>query len=72
MLARVDRGLRAVAQAQAAEHIRDMVFDRPFADHKLRGDFAVGCALGNQAQHLDFARSQFRRLDLSSARGRVG
>ncbi len=55
MVARIDRRLRAVAQAQPAEDVGDVVFDGAFADYQLRGDLAVGRASRNQAQHLQFA-----------------
>jgi type I restriction enzyme, R subunit len=50
--------LRAIAQAQAAQYVRDVVFDGSLADHKLLGNLAIRSAFGDQAKHLNFTPGQ--------------
>ena len=48
-------GLR---QSKFAENVADMLFDRPFADHKLLANRLIGAALGHESKHLSFAGRQ--------------
>src|SRR3954447_26923640 len=47
-----DDRLHSVAQAQLAEHVRDVCLNGSFAEVEVRGELGVALAGGEQAQHL--------------------
>src|SRR5215813_14916534 len=54
-LAGAGGGLGAVGRAELAEQVGDVFLDGGEGDHEVVGDLLVGCAGGEQAQHLSFA-----------------
>src|SRR5262245_40256557 len=54
------RGLRAVADVEAAENDVDVPFDRRLADAERFADLSIAAALDDQFQHFQFAGAQFR------------
>src|SRR5215218_1200 len=50
--------LLAVADVELAEHLVQVVLDRPRADEELRADLRVGASIAGQSRHLDLLRRE--------------
>ena len=55
---RIGRGLLPVSQPELGEHSSDVDFGSMRGDEKFLGYFPVGGSFGQQAQNLEFARSE--------------
>lgn len=55
---RVGGRSRSRLHTELAEDVRDMPHDSVMADEQVRRDLAIGLALDDQAQHVQFARCQ--------------
>src|SRR5258707_7732856 len=52
------RGVRAVLRAELREDVAHLALDRFLGERELRGDFLVGVALRDEAQHAQLGRGQ--------------
>jgi hypothetical protein len=51
-------GVGAASRIQLVDELADVELGCVYRDAEPPGDLLVGCALGEQRQHLDFARGQ--------------
>ena len=78
VLARPERGLGPVGDAEPLKDARQVGFHGPFCDAEAAGDLLVGEAIADELEHLAFALSQLRcllsrapRLEQRSCRFRI-
>ena len=59
MLNCIERGLGSIRQMQLVEDIADVRRDRSDGDRQCQSNFAIGLALSQKGQNLQFARCQW-------------